>query len=149
LHAPPGYRLVAAPGADHAFGAWLERWRLLDVFIVLLITVAAWRLLGPLAGGVALVALVVAFHEPDAPHWTWLNLVVALALTRVAPDGRLRNFARRYQWLSAALVAVLLVPFTIGQLQLALHPQLEWPVLGRDVSEPQRVPLARTSVFGN
>ncbi len=133
LHTPPGYRLVAAPGADRAGGAWLERWRLLDVFVVLIITVAAWRLLGPVAGGIALVALVVAFHEPDVPRWTWLNLVVALALLRVAPEGRLGNFARRYQWVSIALVALLLVPFTIDQVRLALHPQLELSQLGRDL----------------
>jgi hypothetical protein len=136
LHTPPGYRLVAAAGADRAVGAWLERWRLLDVFVVLIMTVAAWRLLGPFAGGIALVALVVAFHEPDAPRWTWLNLVVALALLRVAPEGRLRNFVRRYQWVSVGLVALLLVPFTIGQLSLALHPQLELPVLGRESGTP-------------
>ncbi|HVS23183.1 MAG TPA: hypothetical protein VMU03_05615, partial [Gammaproteobacteria bacterium] len=144
LHTPPGYRLVAAPGADRAGGAWLERWRLLDVFVVLIITVAAWRLLGPVAGGVALLALVVAFHEPDAPRWTWLNLVVALALLRVAPEGRLRNFARRYQWVSAALVALLLVPLTIDQVRLALHPQLEVPALGRDLKErPRRESFTR------
>ena len=131
LHTPPGYRLVAAPGADRAGGAWLERWTLLDVFLVLIITVAAWRLLGPLAGGIALVALVVAFHEPDVPTWAWLNLIVALALPRVAPEGRLRNFARRYQWVSVALVALLLVPFTIDQVRLAVHPQLELSQLGR------------------
>ena len=138
LHTPPGYRLVAAPGADRADGAWLERWRLLDVFVVLIITVAAWRLLGPFAGGIALVALVVAFHEPDAPRWTWLNLVVALALLRVAPQGRLGNFARRYQWVSVALVALLLVPFTIDQVRLALHPQLELPQLGRNFDDRGR-----------
>ena len=138
LHTPPGYRLVAAPGADRAGGVWLERWSLLDVFVVLVITVAVWRLFGPVAGAVALVALVVAFQEPDAPRWTWLNLVVALALLRVAPEGRLRNFARRYRWVSVGLVALLLVPFTIGQVRLALHPQLELPALGRDLDDRAR-----------
>ncbi len=133
LHTPPGYRLVAASGADRADGAWLERWRLLDVFLVLIITVAVGRLFGPLAGGLALLALVVAFHEPDAPRWTWLNVVVAAALLRVAPEGKLRNFTRRYRWLSIAVLVLLLVPFTIGQLRLALHPQLELPVLGRNI----------------
>ncbi len=138
LHTPPGYRLVAAPGADRAGGAWLERWTLLDVFVVLVITVAVWRLFGSLAGATALVALVVSFHEADAPQWTWLNLVVALALLRVAPEGRLRNFARGYQWISVALVALLLVPFTIGQLRLALHPQLELVSLGRGITAQAR-----------
>jgi hypothetical protein len=134
LHAPPGYRLVAAPGSDRAGGAWLERWRLLDVFLVLIVAVAAWRLFGSLAGIVALVALVVAFHEPGAPRWAWLSLIVAAALLRVAPVGRLKTFAAGYRWVSLGVLALLLTPFTITQLRLALHPQLELPILGRSLA---------------
>jgi hypothetical protein len=133
LHVPPGYRLLAAPGADRANGAWLERWRLLDIFLVLIITTAVWRLFGPLPSALALVALVVTYHEPWAPHWTWLNLLVSVALLRVLPAGRLSSVAARYRAASLALVAVLLIPFTVTQLRTALHPQLE-AYLGRDVS---------------
>lgn len=133
LYVPPGYRLLAAPGADSASGAWLERWRLLDIFLVLIITAAVWRLFGPLPSAVALVTLVVVYHEPWAPHWTWLNLLVAVALLRVLPEGRLRWLAERYRAASLALLAVLLIPFTVIQLRTALHPQLE-SYLGR-VSE--------------
>jgi hypothetical protein len=152
LHVPPGYRLLAAPGADSASGAWLERWRLLDIFLVLIIAAAVWRLFGPLPSFVALVTLVVVYHEPWAPHWTWLNLLVAIALLRVLPAGRVRWVAERYRALSLALLVVLLIPFTVTQLRTALHPQLE-AYLGRGVAtygyagfEPVRQGPAAASV---
>jgi hypothetical protein len=139
LHVPPGYRLVAAPGADQARGAWLERWSLLDIFLVLIITAATWRLFGPGAGIVALIALVIAFHEPGAPRWAWLNLLVAIALLKVAPEGRLRAFCRRYQWVSLAVLVLLLIPFTVAQVRTAMYAQLELATLGRGIaSSPAR-----------
>jgi hypothetical protein len=139
LHLPPGYRLLAAPGADSAGGAWIERWRLLDIFLVLVITAAVWRLFGPLPSAITLVTLVVVFHEPWAPRWAWLNLLVAIALLRVLPVGRLRWLVERYRFASLAALVLLLVPFTILQLRTALHVQLEQPMLDRDVSaEPKR-----------
>ncbi|HEX4618111.1 MAG TPA: hypothetical protein VH135_00185, partial [Steroidobacteraceae bacterium] len=49
----PGYRLLAALGPDAAPEAWLERWRLLDIFAVLLIATAAGRLLGVRVAAIA------------------------------------------------------------------------------------------------
>ena len=138
LHLPPGYRLLAAPGADRAGGAWIERWRLLDIFLLLVITAAVWRLFGPLPGVVAFVALVVVFHEPWTPRWAWLNLLVAIALLRVLPVGRLRWAVERYRFASLLALLLLLVPFTIEQLRTALHVQLERPMLARDVPTNRR-----------
>ena len=126
--------MLAAPGAERASGVWVERWSLLDIFLVLIITVAAWRLLGPLPGAIALLALVIAFHEPEAPRWAWLNLLVAVALLRVAPAGRFQTWCTRYKWASFAALAVLLIPFAVGQLRMALHPQLERFVLDRGIA---------------
>lgn len=125
LHLPPGERLLAAPGADRARGAWLERWRLLDFFLVLVAAVGAWRLLGPAAGAVALGGLALSHHEPGAPVWVWLNLLIAAGLAGVAPEGWLRRLARRYRDASLALAALVLVAFAIGQIRLTLYPQLE------------------------
>ncbi|NIW24458.1 MAG: hypothetical protein GWN29_07765, partial [Gammaproteobacteria bacterium] len=46
LNLPPGYRLMAAPGVDSVVGAWLNDWRLLDIFLALIVATATWRLLG-------------------------------------------------------------------------------------------------------
>ena len=125
LHLPPGHKLFAAPGVDKAPASWVSRWQLLDFFLVLIITIAAWRLLGPAAGAVALLAVALSYHETAAPAWLWLNLLAAIALMRVAPPGRLRQAVQGYQGLSVAILVLVLVPFVADQLRIAIYPQLE------------------------
>ena len=125
LNLPPGNKLLTAPGVDDAYGSWMSQWQLLDFFLVLIITIAVWRLFSPVAGVIALLALGLSFHELFAPTWLWLNLLAAVALLRVTPEGRLRNLVRGYQLLSAAALVVALVPFIAGQLRVAIYPQLE------------------------
>jgi hypothetical protein len=125
LHMPPGHKLLVAPGADKAPGSWVNQWRLLDFFLLLIITIGAWRLFGRTAGLVALAALILSFHEPNAPSWLWLNLLIAVALLRVAPPGRLLQSVRAYQAISVVLLALVLVPFVAAQLRIAIYPQLE------------------------
>jgi len=125
LNLPPGHKLLMALGVDDAAGSWMSRWQLLDFFLVLIITIAVWRLFGRGAGVIALGALVLSFHELNAPSWLWLNLLIAIALMRVAPVGRLRQIVSSYQTLSAVALMVILVPFVAGQLRVAIYPQLE------------------------
>jgi hypothetical protein len=121
----PGYRLLAALGPDSAPQAWLERWRLLDIFAVLLIATAAGRLLGLRVAAIAVAAVVLTYQDLGAPAWLWLNVLVALALVRVVPEGRLGHLVAAYRVLAVALLLVALVPFLIGQARLAVYPQLE------------------------
>ncbi len=125
LNLPPGHKLLMAPGVDGAIGSWMSQWQLLDFFLVLIITIAAWRLFGVSAGLIALGALVLSFHEFDAPSWLWLNLLIVVALRRVTPAGRLRQIVFGYQALSAIALVVALLPFVAGQLRVAIYPQLE------------------------
>lgn len=125
LNLPPGRRLLAAPGADVAIGAWLGRWELLDIFLLLVVTAASWRLFGPLVGGIAFAALSLSFHEYGAPAWLWLNLLAAVALLRVAPAGRLKSWLRGYFYLGLVALGLVLVPFVADQFRFALYPQLE------------------------
>jgi hypothetical protein len=125
LHLPPGNKLLAAPGADKAPRSWVSQWQLLDFFLVLIITIATWRLFGRTAGIIALAALVLSFHELSAPSWLWLNLLVAIALLRVTPAGRLRQTVQVYQFTSAVVLVLALVPFVASQLRVAIYPQLE------------------------
>ena len=133
LNLPPGHKLFAAPGVDRAIGSWASEWELLDFFLVLIITIAVWRLFSPMAGVIALLALVLSFHEMFAPTWLWLNLLAAVALLRVTPAGRLYQVVRGYQLLSAAALVLVLVPFIASQLRVAIYPQLE-PQYDRGVS---------------
>lgn len=138
LNLPPGYRLLAAPGADSVVGAWLNDWRLLDLFLALIVATATWRLLGVWPGLLAALTMVLVFHEPAAPRWAWLNLLVAIGLLGVAPEGRLRRFASTYRNASLAALVLLLVPFTTIQLKNFVFPQLERPVLVRSGMLPGR-----------
>ena len=125
VNLPPGHKLLTAPGVDNAPGSWVSQWQLLDFFLVLIITIAVWRLFGRAAGVIALLALILSFHELNAPAWLWLNILIAIALMRVAPVGRLKQIVSGYQALSAIALVVVLVPFIAGQLRVAIYPQLE------------------------
>ena len=125
LHLPPAHRLLWARGADSAPQAWVNLWTLLDLFLLLLIAVGTGRLLSPLAGGVAFVALLLTYQEGGAPVWGWVNLLAALALAKFVLEGRLHRVAVWYRHLSALALIVLLVPFIADQARLLLHPQLE------------------------
>ncbi len=132
LYLPPGQRLFWAKGADRA-NAWIDEWRLLDLFLVLIIAVAVGKLINPYWGALALLMLVLTYHEPGAPAWAWLNLLVALALASVAPEGWFRRAARAYRNVSLAVLLVIVVPFAANQARLAVFPQLE----GISVATPQ------------
>ncbi|HSN71102.1 MAG TPA: hypothetical protein VLT59_06310, partial [Steroidobacteraceae bacterium] len=127
LNLPPGHRLIAAFGVAESRGDWLGRWTLLDIFVVLLVTVAAFRLLGPVGAAVSLPALALGYHEPLAPTWVWVNVVLAVALVRALPTGRLRQWASVWRAVSFVLLLLVLVPFAFVQLRLALYPQLSEP----------------------
>src|SRR4029077_18593370 len=98
---------------DAAPEAWLERWQLLDVFAALLIATVAWRLFGLAVAALALSAILLTHQESGAATWLWLNVLVALALLRAAPEGWLRRWARIYRLLALALLVLALVPFAV------------------------------------
>jgi hypothetical protein len=125
LNLPPGNKLFAAVGADQSPGSWVSRWQLLDFFLVLIITIGAARLFGRSIGALALSALVLSYHETGAPAWIWLNLLAAVALVRVAPEGRFMRILKGYRAFSLVVLVLLLVPFIAGQLRIAIYPQLE------------------------
>ena len=95
LHLPPGHRLLAAWGADDSPDAWLDRWQLLDLFLLMLVTAAAYRLLGwRRRGRVAGLGILLTYHEPGAPSWLWINAIIAIAIMRVVPEGRCPDLVR-------------------------------------------------------
>lgn len=125
LNLPPGEKLLAAPGADQAPGSWVSQWKLLHFFLLLIITIATWKLFGRVAGLIALSAIALSFHELHSPLWLWLNVLAAVALLRVAPAGRLRTSLLVYQGVSLLALVAVLVPFVAGQMKVAIYPQLE------------------------
>ncbi|MGF1615736.1 MAG: hypothetical protein ACFCVA_18020 [Gammaproteobacteria bacterium] len=127
LHLPPGWRLLAASGADRVHASGLSRWSLLDLFLVLIIAAAVAKLWGGSWGVLALATLALIYHEPAAPRQIWLHILAAVALLRVLPRGRLRQLVNGYRWLALAGLAVIALPFLVDQLRIALYPALERP----------------------
>ena len=56
VYLPPGWRLLHATGVDDVDTTWVSAWTLLDIFLVLIVTLAAARLWGRRFGLLAVVA---------------------------------------------------------------------------------------------
>ncbi|MGQ0658906.1 MAG: hypothetical protein ACT4NU_12595 [Chromatiales bacterium] len=147
LHLPPGWRLLGASGMDdrRATGAWLHRWTLLDLFLVLIAAVAVARLWDTGSGLLALVTLALIWYEPGAPRYVWLNLIAAIALLRVLPTGKLRVLVSVYRAAVLIALVVIAVPFMVDQVRTGLFPQLEypWQSAGAAGTPPAAEPPAR------
>ena len=124
LMLPPGWLLLAAPGVDRAGGTWLDSWTLLDLFFLLLVVFALWKLESPLWAAVALVTLGLAWHEREAPQIGWLVVMGATALLRVLDAGRLRSAMRALRWVALGVLAVQVLVFSWRQTRTAFFPQL-------------------------
>ncbi|MEP6672423.1 MAG: hypothetical protein ABJF10_24880 [Chthoniobacter sp.] len=125
LNLPPGWRLFALFGADWVHGDWLTAWTLLDLFLLLVFTLAVFRLWGLRAALLAFAAFGLSYHEPDAPRYLWLVLLVPLALQRVVPEGWGRRVVHIGKWIAVGMFVLVFVPFVAGQVVEALYPQLE------------------------
>ena len=134
LHLPPGWQLLTASGMDNVPQAWLQRWTLLDLFLVLIAALAVRRLWGWHWGGLALITLALIWHESGAPHYAWLNILAAVALLRVLPEGRSRRVVRWYRNGSLLALALIALPFVVDQVRQGLYPQLErpWQISGAE-----------------
>ncbi len=125
LHLPPGWRLFAMFGADRVDGDWLTAWSLLDLFLLLIFTLAVFRMWGLKAALLAFAGFAISYHEPGAPKYLWLVLLVPLALLRVVPQGWAHRSLTACKWLAVLALVLMLVPFLGRQIQQALYPQLE------------------------
>jgi hypothetical protein len=125
LQLPPGWRLLHASGADDVRETWIHAWTLLDIFLVLVISLAVGRLFGVAWGAVALVALTLSFNERDAPRYAWLVPLVGEALLRVLPDHAFKTLVKAFRLAAWAALVVIGVGFMVEQVRWALYPSLE------------------------
>lgn len=126
LHTPPGWRVLAVSGVDSAPGAWLQAWTLYDLFLLLVIAVAAGRLWGWPWAFLSAALLALLWHEPHAPKLLWLAALIPVALLRVVPaEGRLSQGLQVLRALSLIGLVLAALPFVVQQARIALHPQLE------------------------
>ncbi|TSA33057.1 MAG: hypothetical protein D4R65_08460, partial [Verrucomicrobiaceae bacterium] len=125
LNLPPGWRLFALFGADWVQGDWLTSWTLLDLFLLLIFSLAVGKLWGWRLAVLAFVAFGLAYHEPGAPRFVWLWLLACLALLRVVRDGWGKRILLVAKWAVIASFIFIVVPFASRQIQQAIYPQLE------------------------
>ena len=125
LHLPPGWDVLSIRGTDNVPNSWLQRWTLLDLFLVMIIGLAAARLWGWAYGGLALVTLTLLWHEPLAPTYIFLNLLAAIALLRVLPEGAFARAVRIYRSVSLLALIIIAVPFMVHEIRTGIYPQLE------------------------
>jgi hypothetical protein len=130
LHLPPGWLLLHAGGADSAETAWIARWTLLDLFLLALAALLAYRLLGVGFGLLVLGYLLLGYHQPGAPLWTLILLLLVSLLFGLLPQARLARWTAATRMLLLLLLIGWTLPFAAGQLKLALYPQLERHAVG-------------------
>jgi len=125
LNLPAGWRLLTASGVDVMPGTWFERWTLLDLFLVLIISLAIFKLWNWRWGMLALIAVALTYHEPGSPRLVWLHLLAASALLRFLPQGWARKLVTLWRWGSIVVLLVLAIPFIVQQVRCGVYPQLE------------------------
>ena len=125
LNLPPGWRLLTVSGVDNDPNSWISQWTLLDLFLVLIASLAISRLWSVYWGVIALITLSICWHEPQSPHFIWLNILAAIALIRVLPAGKFQNMLKGYRNTCWLVLLVIVIPFMVSQIRIALYPQLE------------------------
>ena len=150
LHLPPGWRLVNAIGVDHVPDTWLKQWTLLDLFIVLIMAAAIGKLWRWWWGGLALITMVLIYHEPLAPQWVWLNIIASVALLRVLPTlGWFSRVVRWYRDISLIALLILVLPFMMQQVRQSIYPQLERPWASLETGYSYGMPEDEVSYFND
>ncbi|GAW87775.1 hypothetical protein bplSymb_SCF16502P001 [Bathymodiolus platifrons methanotrophic gill symbiont] len=132
-------------GVDNVPNSWLTRWTLLDLFLVLIAALAVSRLWNNYWGLFALFALALIWHEANAPRLIWLNILAAISLIKVLPQGsflRIMQFYRAACWLVLLIISI---PFLVEQVRTGLYPQLEKPRQSIEHKRAYRQDIATTT----
>jgi len=130
LHLPPGWKVFSAFGVDNRPNTWLQRWSLLDLFLVLIISITIWRLWGVSWGLISILTLTMIWHQAGSPQFIWLNILGAVALVRVLPTGKIKNIVSTYRYISLFFLLIITLPFLVSEIRSGLYPILEFPDQG-------------------
>ena len=144
LHLPPGWKLLHASGIDNIPRTWIKRWTLLDIFIVLIFTIALAKLFSKPLAGIAFLTLILTYHEPGAPRYAWLALLIGFTLLKYLPDGKFKRAVKAYQIVAILTFVVIAIPYTIQALRIGIYPQLarSWTSMTENALRQQASPPA-------
>lgn len=124
LHIPPGYRLFHASGADEVPGTWVRHWTLLELFLVLVLSLAFGKLFGRAWGALALVTFTLVFPETEAARWLWAAALVMEALARVVPSGKARWGIAVLRLGALVILLLTTLPFVVEHVRQGIYPAL-------------------------
>ncbi len=120
----PGWKLFHAQGIDST-RSWISRWTLLDCFIVLIIVIACFKILGVLPSVVAFIALVLSYHDYGAPVFIWLGILACIAVIKTAPNLKHIKAVKIVKLLLFVGLVIVVIPYSVEQLRQGFYPQLE------------------------
>lgn len=124
LHLPPGWELLSVRGPDRARGSWVEKWTLLDLFVVVILVFAFHRVFGWKMGVAMGVYLALSYHSPHAPRFIFALLVALAALLKVLPRGRWFAFMACNSGIALIFLLAFSMIFACQQAKEALYPTL-------------------------
>src|SRR5260221_9297222 len=124
LHLPPGFRLFHASGADDVPGTWVHGWTLLELFLVLVLSLAFGKLFGRGWGVLAGVTFTLVFPETDAAQWIWPFALASEALSRAVPVGKARLALSAIRVFVLVLLVLATLPFIVQHVREGIYPAL-------------------------
>ncbi len=127
LHLPPGWKLINASGIDNISQTWIKQWTLLDFFMVLIFTIALAKLYSKKLATIAFFTLVLIFHEPEAPRYIWLVLLIGFTLLKYLPESRFKTIIKFCQVLVILTFVLIVIPYSVTALRVGIFPQLAQP----------------------
>jgi len=136
LNLPPGWKVFSATGID-TVSTWLNRWSLLDIFLVLIIALATGRILGWDWGLGTLITLTLCFHQGGAPTYIWLPLLAILGLQKIINSSTAEQVMRVLGLVILTALIVTSIPYMVQEIRVGIYPQLEYGSY-RKISQEQR-----------
>lgn len=126
LNLPPSWKLLHVQGGHESTRSWLGSWTLLDVFIDVLIVVAAFKLFGGLIAALLALSLALNHGEHLEPKIFFIHLVLLAMWRAFLQDDRTATARLCRLLIAVTYVVWALQGLAFGKLQLTqlLFPQL-------------------------
>lgn len=124
LHLPPGWQLLHASGVDSISDSWVQRWTLLDIFLLLIVVIVTHRLFGRAAAAASAPGFLLLHHALPVVTSYALVILGCVALLRVLPEGRFRGWLVTIRRVTLFLLLLTALPFMVQHMRLAIFPQL-------------------------
>jgi hypothetical protein len=139
LNLPPGWRVFASFGSDsQSAKSWIKAWNLMDIFLVLLLSIAIYQLFGLKWAIPATLFLLILWHEEGAPTMIWLWILALVALIRVLGEGKMKKVLQVVFAVSSIVVILNVLQFSVYKIRTTLYPQLEnVPYVASYISEKE------------